>query len=324
MLYDRRRFMLLATTALVGVAGGLALSETRASAGQNDAAVTIPVFTGQLGDASNVTLGSWGSGAAESSKQSVLIGDNSIKITTQGYYQGARLDFKNPVDLAPALLNPHTYLRFQFKYLGDNSTASSSDPRSGGGGSSGFEETKHAASPFAHMRFLLIMADGARYELIRPVEVPPTEDPDAYSPLAFPISALVKQLPAGKTLSGEGAKIKQMAIFGDRYAQFLVGEINVITDETEITSGRLEAPIAFAKQEVTLIASAEGGASTLHYSWDWDADDGVQEDSTGRVGTHTYQPSGKGSKTYKVTLTISDVDGLKKPTVETVDLDVSD
>ena len=34
--------------------------------------------------------------------------------------------------------------------------------------------------------------------------------------------------------------------------------------------------------------------------------------------------TGKGNRTYKVTLTVSDVDGLKKPAVETVNLDVSD
>jgi hypothetical protein len=281
------------------------------------ALVTIPIFRGDIGGASNIALGSWGSGSAESSKESVLIGNNSIKVTTAGYYQGARLDFAAPIDLAAAFATPRTYLRFQVKFTGKNSTQNAFNQEN-------LQTTKQASSPFAKMRYLLVMADGSRYELVRPVDVPPSEDPDAYTPLAFPLSAVLKQLPAGKTLTGDGAKLKQLAIFGDRYADFLIGEIGVITDETEITVAPLDAPPAFARSETTFVANAEGGASTLHYSWDFDADDGIQEDASGRVVTHVFPNTGKGNKTYKITLTVSDVDGLKKPAVEKLELDVSD
>jgi hypothetical protein len=312
MLYDRRQFINLATAAaVVGLAGG-------ASAfARQEAAVTIPLFRGELGGSANVELGSWGSGKAESSKDSVLIGDHSVKVTTEGYYQGARFDFANPIDLTPAFGNTHTYVRFQIKFIGDNSSTSNFNDHTQ-------EAGKQAASPFTKMRFLVVMADGTSYELTRPVSVPPSEDPDAYTPIAFPLLAITKQLPAGKTLSGDGAKIKQLAIFGDRYAQFLIGEVGVITDETEITTAPLDFPTAFAKADTQFVANAEGGASTLHYSWDFDADDGIQEDAEGRVVTHVFPVSGKGSRTYKITLTVSDIDGIKKPAVETFDLDVSD
>ena len=318
MLHDRRRFIYLSGGAVVALTSAVWGLDTAANAAQAaPAAVTIPIFRGELGGSANIALGSWGSGQADASKEKVLVGANSIKVTTGGFYQGARLDFETPIDLAAAFLNNRTYIRFQIRFTGDNSTQSGFDQSS-------LQTAKHASSPFLKMRYLLVMADGTHYELIRPVEVPPTEDPDSYTPLAFPLAAILKQLPAGKKLTGDGAKLKQLAIFGDRYADFLIGEIGVITDETEITVAPLDAPPAFAKSETTFVANAEGGASTLHYSWDFDASDGIQEDEEGRVATHVFPSSGKGSKTYKITLTVSDIDGLKKPAVETLEMDVSD
>lgn len=312
--------------------------------------ISITVFRGDLGE-SGIGLGSWGSGGAESSKEAILIGNSSIRVTTQGLYQGARLDFRNGVDLAQAFQNPRAYLRMQVRFTGSRA---SQNVFTGGGGPNiaggpppdfvggpgggpppgfggfpggGVETTRRAASPFNKMRFVLVMGDGSRYELVRPVDVPPTEDPDSYVPLSFPIAAITKKVGAGKPApSGQGAVLKQLAVFGDRPEQFYIGEIGVITDETDITVEPLEEQIYFANQQTLFVADAQGGATSLRYSWDFDASDGIQEDAQGRVAVRVFPRSGddKGLKKYTVTLTVSDHDGLKKPVSTTQEIEVSD
>ena len=318
----RRRILLLAAVLVVGATGGLATAAPRQQGGQKPVSLTL--FRGEVGGDSNVRLGAWGSGNAEESREAVLTGTRTIKVTTQGMYQGARVEFPNPIDLSAAFANPHTYIRLRVRFSGAAASQAAFDPTT-------LQATRQATAPFRDMRYLLVMADGSRHELVRPVELPPSQDPDSWSAVAFPLSAIGKTLTAGKTLTGEGAKIKQIAIFGDRYAQFLIGEMDVITDETDITIAPIDDVNAFANSATPFVANAEGGASTLRYSWDFDASDGIQEDAVGRVVSHVFPrstPDNKGNstglKTYKVTLTVSDVDGIKKPTTITTDINVSD
>lgn len=299
-----RRRLPLATAALLFAA------TLGAAAAFAQAPVSFSIFRG---DAGNIKLGSWGSGRAEAVKENVLIGDEAIRVTTMGLYQGARLDFSNPVDLTAAFANPKAYLRMQVRFVG-NSAFGNSDPNDP------FVQ-RVLVSPFDRMRFLLTMADGTQYELIRPVSLPPTEDPDAYVPISFPVSAILKKGDAGNrpAPAGDGAKIKSLGIFGDKYQQFQIGEINVVTDDTSIDVADLEEQIAYTGDELTFAANANGGASTLKYSWDFDDRDGIQEDATGRVVTHVFRNPGK----VKVTLTVSDVDGIKQPETKSVELDVA-
>ena len=319
---NRRRFISAAALALCGACGLSLFALTaapRAHAQEAPAAVTMSLFRG---DANNIGLGAWGSGSVAASKDAVLVGSESLKFTTQGFYQGGRIDFKEPVDLTNALKNPQTYMRFQLRFTGSGSTQQGYNDDTG-------QTSTRAASPFKNMRFLLVMADGTRYELIRPVELPISEDPDAYAPLAFPLASLAKKITqGGKPLpTGDGAKLKQLAVFGDKYADFYVGEIGVITDQTEITVSPLEDQIFFAQQSTPFVGNAEGGATTLRYSWDFDASDGIQEDAVGRTVSRVFPRVGSGKNgqaTYKVTLTVSDVDGIKKPVSVTQDTQVSD
>lgn len=197
----------------------------------------------------------------------------------------------------------------------------------GGGGGFGGDGSQYSV-PFRNMRFLLVMADGSQHELVRPVELPPTDNPNGYAPLAFPFAALAKKM-GGKIPTGDAAKLKSIAVFGDRYQQFYIGEINIIADQTEISVAPLDDQIFFAGQTTIFAGSAEGGATSLKYSWDFDASDGIQEDAVGRVVTYVFPRSGNGqqgagSKEYVITLTVSDVDGLKKSSSVTLKADVSD
>jgi hypothetical protein len=276
-----------------------------------DGAVALTLFRGESGTSSNLRLSSWGSGKAEETKDNILNGDVAIRVTTHGLYQGARLDFKNAVDLSAALKNPHTYLRLMVRFSGQDAQQSSFDPSS-------LQSSQKAASPFERMRFLLIMGDGSQHEMIRPVDLPPSEDVDAYVALNFPMATVLKTF-GGKIPTGEGAKLKSLVISGDQYQQFHIGEIRLLTDETEINVSPLDDMIAFPNSELSFSGAAEGGASTLKFSWDFDSSDGIQQDAVGRTVNYTFRKAGK----YTVTLTVSDVDGLKKPQSVTLDLDVA-
>jgi hypothetical protein len=326
MLSNQRRFAALTAAtfiggaALVAVSFGIARAAHAGGQAQNLTRLSIILFRGDV-SGGNIALSSWGSGMAEPSKEvPPAVGNEEIKITTHGMYQGGRLDFKQPVDLSQAFQNSQTYMRFQVRFTGaDAVNTNAYNPLS-------LQTGRQAVSPFKQMRFLLVMADGSRYELVRPVEVPASDDPDRWVQIAFPLAAITKQTKGNTAPTGDGAKLKQLAIFGDKYQQFYVGEINVIVDQTEISVFPLEDQVFFASQPTVFTGNAEGGASTLRYSWDFDASDGIQEDAVGRTVSYVFPKSNtqEGQKTYKITLTVSDVDGLKKPASTTLDAVVTD
>jgi hypothetical protein len=291
---------------------------------KEDDVVTISLYRGQDIAASNVKLATLGSGAAAETKENAFVGDNAIKITTHGLYQGGRLEFKTPIDMAAALANKNTYVRLQVRFNSQGNLTESFDPSTGG-------STQRLGAIFDHMRYVIRMVDGRQYEIVRPFELPPTDDPNAYVAIAFPIQAIVKaaaKMPGGAAkLSGDGAKLQSITICGDKYQQFNLGEMEIITDDTEIDVADLDEQIVFFDNDTTFAANAQGGASTLRFSWDYDVSDGVQEQGRGRTATYVYRPRGLSpdvqSKKYTVTLRVSDLDGIKERKEKTVELEVS-
>jgi len=259
-----------------------------------------------------------------------MTGSTSIRVTTLGYYQGARIDLKNPIDLTGALANPRTFLRLHMRFAG--TTQSVVDPET-------LEVRQTAASPFSKMRFLLTMADGSQYETIRPVEIQGAESPDAWVPVNVPLISIIHKPAAApaetpattpaaapavspatapaEPLTGNAVMLASIAVGGDRYQQFNIGDIDIITDDTNILIDPLDEKIAFVQDQLTFTATAQGGASTLRYSWDFDGD--KKEDKTGKSVQQVWRKPGK----YNVVLTVSDIDGLKPPATTSVVVDVS-
>lgn len=114
--------------------------------------------------------------------------------------------------------------------------------------------------------------------------------------------------------------VQSVALAGDASATFYLGEASVATDSTpihgELSDGNMNLALG---DEKTLIAGGYGGASPLKFEWDFDDSDGIQVDAVGQVIKHKFRKPGK----YKITLTVSDVYGLKKSHTSSIEVEVN-
>jgi len=180
-----------------------------------------------------------------------------------------------------------------------------------GGYRGGYTAPTMTTRVMKQMRIVLVTVDGKQYEAVAPFD-PPLTDQEGWFPIGIALGAF-------KGLSPE-AQIKEIRVFGDGYGVFYVGEIRLATDATPITGDAGEEQIVAANDLVRLEARASAGITPLRYAWDFDASDGIQEDAIGKVVTTRYRKAGE----YTVTLTVTDVFGLKKPFVATTKITVNE
>src|SRR6266513_500548 len=72
----------------------------------------LRLYKGEPVVQAGMTISSWGSGEVRESEDKVYIGGKSLKVTTHGRYQGARLLLQNPIDLKVVANDPSAYLQF--------------------------------------------------------------------------------------------------------------------------------------------------------------------------------------------------------------------
>lgn len=237
-----------------------------------------------------ITVGSWGSGKATESTKVILTGSDAIEITSQGYYAGGRVEFTKPVTLFTGTPEASRYLVFTF-YFGDVKTV---DPAAGTGYS--FDVEPYTVPKVSKIRFVFTSDSGSSISVEEPTG---TLDPDdQWVRIAVPLA----KFKAG------GFSLKKVLIFSDIPNTFYLGEIKLITDNTPITVEPIGSQTVAVYDHVFLTANAEGGVSTLKYSWDFDSSNGIQEEQAGKVAHYVFTRGGD----FTVTLTVSDVDGLKK------------
>jgi len=175
-----------------------------------------------------------------------------------------------------------------------------------------------AWNPQIHFfRFLFTLQDGSQAEIVRPTPYPIAfEDPDtAWLSIGIPLSLL-------KFTKGQSnSPLASITIGGDGPSTFYIGQINLVDDSSPIICSAGPTQDVASGDDVTLTARAQGGASMLTYSWDFDASDGIIAEADGATATHSYS---KGNKDYTVTLTVSDLDGIKKPCTSTVKIKVEE
>ncbi len=270
----------------------------------------IYIYRGAPVAQSGISLGGWGSGQAIESSDStrVLTGSKSIKITTQGLYAGGRIDFAQPVTLFSDGIDPSRYILFVF-YFEDVQTI---DPAAQNPVYS-YEVEPYTIPKVSTVRFVFVSDEGKSVEVEEPTN--PLDPEDNWCRVAVPLAKF-------KSVSENGNefKLKRLLIFTDLPNTFYLGEIKLVTDKSPIKVDALPSQVVVVYDEVILQAKADGGVASLSYSWDFDASNGIQEELTGPIGRYVYTKGGE----YTVTLTVKDVDGIKKPVTVTTKISVNE
>lgn len=173
-------------------------------------------------------------------------------------------------------------------------------------------EEENPGLPIKKLHLIFQLSDGSMADVMRPV---PQTDTSGWIRVAVPLSVL--PFPAS---SAADANLKSLIVAGDAPATIYVGEIRMLNDDTPITAIPPDDQDVAAGDEVTFSESADGGASSLRYTWDFDTKGGFVAQDEGQTVTHTYSKAGD----YKVTLMVSDLDGIKKPAMVTCTVHVED
>jgi|YelNatPaOPRAMG01_1025707.scaffolds.fasta_scaffold75782_2 hypothetical protein len=318
------------------------------------------IYNGQPLSELKIQAGGWGSGTLSESKDIVYRGVSSLKLISLNYYEGGRLDFSTPLDLSTYLKNPYAFLRFRI--FPTTSPVTTPFPGAGGfmpGGGALGPEGMFVAPPGApggmmggapgmpggapgmpgrapgmpggapgmpggmqfpggvypsvyqlkSFRIVLICEDGLLVSENFPFDMQMVMGERFYS-VAIPFN----------TFKGNGnGKVKRMLIFTNSPQTIYIGQISVIIDDTPIMVVVPSKSIAArVNTYIQFSALAQAGVSSLRYTWDFDDSNGIQEEAIGRVVFHSFTKTG----TFNVTVTVSDLAGVKKPVQEKIKVEV--
>jgi hypothetical protein len=310
---------------------GLAGAAASQSFGQG-AALYMPVRS--IKD-QGITVRGWGSGTISETDELAYEGTYSVRVSTRNFFQGGILAMASPVDLAASYPNKNNLLRIMYRQA-DASMTFGGGPGAGRGGPGGDDlggagrrgpgggpgagagpgagrpggATSASAAPdttLTTIRLILTTSDGKKSEVYVPATSSGTGD-RGWRSVAVPLQAI-----AG--FGDSNKAVKEVAISGDALTTFYIGDIRIVNDSTPISGDASPMTMNLALgDQMTLTARGYGGASILKYSWDFDDKDGIQMDAEGQSVQRKFRKPG----TYKITLTISDVFGLKAPYTTTL------
>lgn len=186
---------------------------------------------------------------------------------------------------------------------------------SGAGGIGGLGGARGGSSAPARLEMFRVVVgttDGKKSEAYVPAST--SGGRNGWSVVGIPLQAI-------KGFDRTNKIVKDITFSGDAASTVYLGELRVVSDETPISGepNRREWNLARG-DEIELYGVGFGGSSALKYAWDFDNSDGINEDAVGQVIRRKFRKPG----TFTVTMTISDVYGLKAPYSTTVKVVVND
>ncbi len=323
--------------------GALALSSALAAVAQSVYNPTRPAKD------QGISFSSWGGGTIAETDETAFEGTTSIRVSSRNFFQGGIATFSTPVNLASAYSDRNNLLQFVLRVpvtTGNTTTTapgggktsgggSGRGPGRGGGGLAGgggnegggtlgggsaggaggstpIVTTMTSDKNLETLRIVVTTTDGLRSEGYMNIK-DKVADQRGWIKTGIPLQAITGFDRTNKI-------VQSIALAGDAVATFYVGEINTLNDSTPIYGELNETDMNLALgDERTLIANGYGGSSPLKYEWDFDSKDGIQVDAVGPVIKRKFRKPGK----YVITCTISDVYGLKKPFVTTLNVEVN-
>lgn len=278
-----------------------------------------------------ISLKSWGSGTASETDEYAYEGTTSIRVASRNYFQGAILNFATPIDLAASTANKDNLLLITMMIPGAGATlgggpagpggpppglggpgrggpggpggvASGGGVLGGGPAGAGGAVASSSTLPVNMMRVVLTAVDGSKAEVFVDLKTS-SADARGWRKVGVPLAAINGWAKTNKQL-------KSLAFSLDTVGTVYVGDLQILKDETPIYAepSTREMNLAIGDQ-VTLSATGTGGSSPLRFAWDFDKTDGVAVDAEGQSITRRFRKPG----VYVITLTVTDVYGLKKP-----------
>ena len=273
------------------------------------------VYDGTPMDQATVRIGNWGSGICEESSQNAYSGSRSLKITPKDLYTGGRIDFVAPLDVTASMKNPSAYLQIICLFTGaqaqDQLTAAlgtAAAPTDMYGG-----DTSNPGRPVRTLRTVLYFENGPAVEAQGPLSAYKV-GADGWMVVSFPLSVI-----KGKTNLAQ-YKLTRMVITGDGTQPFNVGEIRTIPDESTLSADSSEDMEVSTNYPIAFQGFCTSGASAVKYSWDFDSRNGIQEQATGDLVYHRFTQVGD----FDVTLTVSDLFGVKQPATKVIHVKVNE
>ncbi|MDO8685024.1 MAG: PKD domain-containing protein [Armatimonadota bacterium] len=278
------------------------------------AAETV-VYGGQPAAEAGIILSGWGSGSAEDSADKTLSGSKSVKVVTEGWFEGGSIEFKTPAKVFAGKPADDAYLQFTIAPTMQSVLSTSSSDgdwfskASGQSGSSYDFGAESVQRPkIEKLRLVLTSDKGKRMEFIEPM-TPASE--------AGWVNA---SIPLKKLAAADAAEysLKKALVFSDVADTIYIGYIHVVQDKDLITADPEEDMSYSSNEPVPFRANAVGGLGALRRSWDFDNKDGIQEDAIGEFVTHVYKVTGD----YIVTLTVTDINGVKASVTKTINVHI--
>jgi len=255
-----------------------------------------------------ITVGAWGGGGCVQVADVGYQKMGALDATVLDAYQGARLDFKKPLDLTPHFKDTkQVYLELWVlpRYAAEGQPGAESYRRVGAGVD--YEiGSPLIISQFRQLRTLRVALSGPQGMVsAEPCDlVPATLGDRGWRRIDVPIN---KFLPRPK----DEFRVDRMMIGGSPAEQFYIGQIAIVHDGTLVQARIVPHDTHVRAGEQTEVSvEVESGAAQTAVSWDFDANDGIQEDATGTAVWFSRNEPGD----YTITYTVTDVDH-NKPTV---------
>lgn len=315
----------IAWIALAAIAGGAATAQT----------IYIPNRT--VKD-QGISLKGWGSGTISETDEVFVDGAFSLRISTKNYFQGGLMLMEKPIDLSGAFNDKNNLLKFAIRSSGEKPKFATTRTGGGAAGGPGFGGTGGGGSGavdgggsgggaqggsnptgttlttdaiLRNIRIVVSTTDGLKSEAYLSVRATGAE---AWRNFSLPLTAIHGFERTNKT-------VQSIAISGDALSTFWIGDIRVINDSTPI-SGEMnfkdDMNLALG-DEREFIAYGFAGSTPLKYTWDFNDADGIQVDAEGQSVKYKFRRPG----TFKVTVTIHDAYGNKKPYQASVKITVN-
>jgi plastocyanin len=171
--------------------------------------------------------------------------------------------------------------------------------------------TNNAPKELQMLRLVVTTTDGLRSEAYVPAA--PRPRGDEWPDVGVPLQAINGFARTNKV-------VQSVAISGDTTTTLYVGGLRIVNDPTPVTGdilvyGETAQSLNLAiGDEVEFTGAGYAGASVLKYEWNFDDKAGKEPDAIGQTVKRKFRKPGN----YTITLTITDVFGLKKPYTTTI------